>query len=201
MKSRIYLMGIIGLVVSSLPVRGDIFNELSAAEQKQLVDHEIVVKSREVKSPWPELGLYRVVDAPPEVVWDLFTDYDAASTYTPNLISAEVIATEPDGSKDLRYTVKVPVLQKISYTVRNSYSKKGSLWEVKWKLLKSPLAKSGNGSLRIEPYGENQTLMCYTNLVVPITNLVTGLKNQALKEAKTTVKAIDEEAERRAGRK
>ncbi|MFV0415412.1 MAG: hypothetical protein ACK5NG_03495 [Chthoniobacterales bacterium] len=112
-----------------------------------------------------------------------------------------MIATEPDGSKDLRYTVKVPVLQKISYTVRNSYSKKGSLWEVKWKLLKSPLAKSGNGSLRIEPYGENQTLMCYTNLVVPITNLVTGLKNQALKEAKTTVKAIDEEAERRAGRK
>ncbi|MFV0415413.1 MAG: hypothetical protein ACK5NG_03500 [Chthoniobacterales bacterium] len=74
MKSRIYLMGIIGLVVSSLPVRGDIFNELSAAEQKQLVDHEIVVKSREVKSPWPELGLYRVLDPPPEVVWDLFTD-------------------------------------------------------------------------------------------------------------------------------
>lgn len=40
--------------------------------------------------------------------------------------------------------------------------------------------------------------MCYTNLCVPITNLVAGLKNEALKEAKNTVAAITAEAEKRA---
>ena len=40
--------------------------------------------------------------------------------------------------------------------------------------------------------------MRYTNLTVPLTNLVSGLKNQALNEAKATVRAIASEAERRA---
>jgi hypothetical protein len=92
----------------------------------------------------------------------------------------------------------VPILQKISYTVRNTYTRKGKSFEVGWTLLQSPLAKSVDGSLRIEPYGSGQTLLCYTNLVVPITNLVAGLKNQALTEAKATVRAIKAEAEKRA---
>jgi hypothetical protein len=90
------------------------------------------------------------------------------------------------------------VLQKISYTVRNTYTRKGKSFGVDWTLLQSPLAKSVDGSLRIEPYGDGQTLLCYTNLVVPITNLVAGLKNQALTEAKATVRAIKAEAEKRA---
>jgi hypothetical protein len=142
--------------------------------------------------------LYQVVDAPPKVVVDLFTDYAAAPEYIPGMLAAKVIATNPDGSKDVQYKVKVPVLQSISYTVRNNYVRKGNAYEVKWKLLRSPLAKSSDGSLRIEPYGKGKTLMCYTNLCVPITNLVAGLKDQALNEAKATVLAIAAEAKRRA---
>jgi hypothetical protein len=40
--------------------------------------------------------------------------------------------------------------------------------------------------------------MRYTNLTVPLTNLVAGLKGQALNEAKATVRAIALEAARRA---
>ncbi len=114
------------------------------------------------------------------------------------MIAAKVIETYPDGSKDVQYTVKVPIIQRATYVVHNTYSQKGSMQEVAWNLVKSPLAKSSTGSLRIEPYGKNQTLLCYTNLVVPITNLVAGLKNEALSEAKTTVRALKAEAERRA---
>ena len=117
------------------------------------------------------------------------------------MLAAKVIATNPDGTKDVEYKVKMPVVQSITYSVRNTYIQKGNSYEVRWTLLRSPLAKSSNGSLRIEPYGKGQTLMCYTNLVVPITNLVAGLKNQALNEAKTTVRAIKAEAERRAAGK
>lgn len=162
---------------------------------------QTVVKSKDVPgAPWPQLSLYRVVNAPPEILSHLFTDYAAAPSYTPGLIQAQVIATNPDGSKDVRYTVKVPVVQRTSYVVRNSYSSEGKSYTVSWKLVQSPLAKTSDGSLRIEPYGDNRTLLCYTNLCVPITNLVAGLKNQAVVEAKNTVLALATEAERRANK-
>ena len=179
-------------------VRADLLDEVPQYARDELAAGQIVVKSEDVQgAPWPRIKLYKVVDASPQVVAELFSDYSAAPSYTPGMLSAKVIATNPDGSKDVQYKVKVPVLQSISYTVRNTYVRKGDSYEVKWTLLSSPLAKSSNGSLRIEPYGKGKTLMRYTNLTVPLTNLVSGLKNQALNEAKATVRAIALEAERR----
>jgi hypothetical protein len=179
--------------------RADLLDEVPQYAHDELAAGQTVVKSENVSgAPWPRLKLYKVVDAPPQIVADLFSDYSAAPSYTPGMLSAKVIATNPDGSKDVQYRVKVPVLQSISYTVRNTYIQKGNSYEVKWTLLNSPLAKSSDGSLRIEPYGKGKTLMRYTNLTVPLTSLVAGLKNQALNEAKATVGAIASEAERRA---
>jgi hypothetical protein len=182
-------------------LRADLLSEVPQNSRDELAQGQLVIMSENVDGvPWPRLKLYQVVDAPPKVVADLFSDYSAAPDYIPGMLAAKVIATNPDGTKDVQYKVKVPVLQSISYTVRNAYIKKGNSYEVKWTLLRSPLAKSSDGSLRIEPYGKGKTLMCYTNLCVPVTNLVAGLKNQALNEAKSTVRAITTEAERRAGK-
>ena len=182
-------------------LHADLVKEVPKSDRDELAAGQTVVKSTDVPgAPWPQLSLYRVVNAPPDVVSDLFTDYGAAPSYTPGLIQAQVIATNPDGTKDVRYTVKVPVVQRTSYVVRNTYEKQGQNFTVSWKLIQSPLAKKSDGSLRIEPYGGNRTLMCYTNLCVPITNLVYGLKNQAVIEAKNTVLALATEAERRANK-
>jgi len=175
--------------------------EVPKSQRDELAEGQTVVKSLDVAgAPWPQLSLYRVVNARPSVVSDLFTDYDSAPTYTPGILSAQVIANNSDGTKDVRYTVKVPILQKINYTVRNTYSNSGETYTVSWKLLQSPLAKQSDGSLRVEPYDGDRTLLCYTNLCVPVTNLVAGLKNQALVEAKNTVLALATEAERRANK-
>ncbi|MGB7838360.1 MAG: hypothetical protein WBL40_09645 [Terrimicrobiaceae bacterium] len=185
------------LVVADL--RADLLDEVPQYARYELAEGQIVVKSENVPgAPWPRLKLYKVVDAPPQILTALFSDYSAAPSYTPGMLSAKVIANNPDGSKDVEYRVKVPVLQSISYTVRNTYIQKGKSYEVKWTLLRSPLAKSSDGSLRIEPYEKGKTLLRYTNLTIPLTNLVAGLKNQALNEAKATVRAIAAEAERRA---
>jgi hypothetical protein len=180
-------------------LRADLLGEVPQSARDELADGQLFVMSENIQGvPWPRLKLYQVVDAPPKVVADLFSDYSAAPDYIPGMLGAKVVASNPDGTKDVEYKVKVPVLQSISYTVRNTYIQKGNSYEVKWTLLRSPLAKSSDGSLRIEPYGKGKTLMCYTNLCVPITNLVAGLKNQALSEAKSTVRAIATEAKRRA---
>lgn len=182
-------------------LHADLVKEVPKSGRQDLSEGQTVVKSTDVPGvPWPQLSLYRVVNAPPSVVSNLFTDYNAAPSYTPGLIQAQVIATNPDGTKDVRYTVKVPVIQRISYVVRNTYQRQGENFTVSWKLIQSPLARRSDGALRIEPYDGNRTLLCYTNLCVPITNLVSGLKNQAVVEAKNTVLALATEAERRANR-
>ena len=182
-------------------LHADLMKEVPKSQRDELTEGQTVVKSTDVAGvPWPQLSLYRIVNAPPEVVSNLFTDYDSAPSYTPGLIQAQVIATNSDGTKDVRYTVKVPVIQRTSYVVRNTYLKQGDNFTVSWKLVQSPLAKQSDGSLRIEPYDGDRTLMCYTNLCVPITNLVSGLKNQAVVEAKNTVLALATEAERRANK-
>jgi len=198
MSNRAWI-SLAAIVFFTASLQAGLIDEVPSNARDELAAGQVVVKSKNVQgAPWPQLSLYQVVDAPPDVLKDLFLDYDAAPSYTPGMLAAKVVATNPDGSKDVQYTVKVPVLQKISYTVRNTYTQKGKSFSVAWTLLQSPLAKSVDGSLRIEPYGTNQTLLCYTNLVVPITNLVAGLKNQALTEAKATVRAIKAEAEKRA---
>jgi hypothetical protein len=188
----------VALLLAATLARAGLINEVPKVALDELADEQIVVKSKNVAgAPWPKLSLYQVVNAPPSVLKNLFNDYTAAASYTPNLISARVLTTNPDGSKDVLYTTKVPVVGKISYTVRNTYTTNGDSYEVAWTLLKSPLAKSSDGSLRIEPYGKNQTLLCYSNLCVPIASLP-GMKSAALGEAKTTVLAIGAEAEKRA---
>ncbi|MCK9589379.1 MAG: SRPBCC family protein [Terrimicrobiaceae bacterium] len=185
----------------SASLHADLVKEVPKSQRDELAEGQTVVKSTDIPgAPWPQLSLYRVVNAPPDVVSNLFTDYDAAPSYTPGLLQAQVIATNPDGTKDVRYTVKVPVIQRTSYVVRNTYQKQGDNFTVSWKLIQSPLAKKSDGSLRIEPYDGDRTLMCYTNLCVPIANLVAGLKNQALVEAKNTVLALATESERRANK-
>lgn len=197
LRAWLPLAAIIALTATSL--RAGLIDEVPSNARDELASGQVVVKSKNVQgAPWPQLSLYQVIAAPPDVVKALLLDYDAAPSYTPGMLGAKIVANNADGTKDVQYTVKVPVLQKISYTVRNTYTQKGKSFGVSWTLLQSPLAKSVDGSLRIEPYGNNQTLLCYTNLVVPITNLVAGLKNQALTEAKATVRAIQNEAEKRA---
>jgi hypothetical protein len=193
------MKAVLCILLFGASVLADMVKEVPKSQRDELAEGQTIVKSTDVAgAPWPQLSLYRVVNAPPRVVSELFTDYDAAPSYTPGILSARVIANNSDGTKDVRYTVKVPVLQKISYTVRNTYASSGQSYTVSWKLLQSPLAKQSDGSLRIEPYDGDRTLLCYTNLCVPITNLVAGLKNQALVEAKNTVLALATEAERRA---
>jgi len=185
------------LTISS--ARADLLGELSADEQKQLASGEIIVHSKNVQGPWPQLKLYKIINAPQKVTWALLKDYSSAPSYTPNMISAKLLSDNSDGTKDIEYTVKMPILSKMSYSVKNTYTQTSKYNEVSWTLIKSPFAKVSDGSLRIESYPGNKTLICYTNLVVPFTSLVAGLKNQALSEAKATLQAIATEAEKRAG--
>lgn len=191
----------LALLVTSLflaaSAPASMINELSAQDRAKLESGgNVLIAIDKPGATWPEVRIYRKVKATPQGVTDLFLDYENADSFIHNLKSA-VVENEPDGNtKDVRYTVKLPVLFTISYLVRNRYEKTPEGYTVHWNLLESLFAKSAVGKLRVEPHGDT-AVICYANHVEPATKLVAGLRNQALKEASNTVDAIVKEAERR----
>lgn len=179
------------------PSRAAIVDELGASDRAKLESGQSVMTTIEKPgATWPEVRIYRKVKATPEGVTKLFLDYENAGSFIDNLESA-VVEKQPDANtKDVRYTVKLPVLFTISYLVRNRYEKTPEGYTVHWNLLESLFAKSAVGKLRVEPHGD-LAVICYANHVEPATKLVSGLRGHAMKEASNTVDAIVKEAERR----
>lgn len=199
MKLPLSLTALAMLAVFVTDSTAGLVDQVSSDERGELAAGKVVVQSKKVAdAPWPQLSLYQVVNSPMKTMVALLQDYASAPSYTPNVLNVKLISNNADGTKDLEYTTKVPLLGKINYTVRNTYTKGNNSYTVSWSLLKSPFVKKSEGSIKVEPYGENQTLMCYTNLVIPVTTLLPGMQSQALSEAKATVAAIKGEGEKRA---
>ena len=183
--------------LAAVPAGASMVDELSASDKAKLESGQgVLVTVDKPGATWPEVRIYRKVEATPEGVTKLFLDYENAGSFIDNLESA-VVEKQPDANtKDVRYTVKLPVLFTISYLVRNRYEKTPEGYTVHWNLLESIFAKSAVGKLRVEPHGET-AVICYANHVEPATRLVAGLRGHAIKEASNTVDAIVKEAERR----
>jgi len=181
----------------AIPSRASMVDELGAPDRAKLENGQsVLVTVDKPGATWPEVRIYRKVKATPEGVTKLFLDYENAGSFIDNLESA-VVEKQPDANtKDVRYTVKLPVLFTISYLVRNRYEKTPGGYTVHWNLLESIFAKSAVGKLRVEPHGDT-AVICYANHVEPATKLVAGLRGHAVKEASNTVDAIVKEAERR----
>lgn len=176
-------------------------DELTKEQIEALKRGETILLSREILgAKWPQLIIYKLVNASPREVFDLFTDYASAPSYTPGMLAAEVVNQPAENIKDVRYTVKVPVLSRISYVVRNEFEETDGHFEVRWHLLESPVASKAEGGLSILPW-EGLTLLRYHNLVTPTMPMAGVLKKQAANEAKTTVEAIAAEAARRSSLK
>jgi hypothetical protein len=191
------LLLLLTILAAAAPAGAAVVDELGAADRAKLESGQSVMTTIEKPgATWPEVRIYRKVKATPEGVTDLFLDYENADSFIGNLESA-VVEKQPDANtKDVRYTVKLPVLFTISYLVRNRYEKTPEGYTVHWNLLESLFAKSAVGKLRVEPHGD-MAVICYANHVEPATRLVAGLRGQAMKEASNTVDALVKDAERR----
>ena len=190
------ILSLIALAFAA-PTRASMVDELADSDRAKLENGQaVLVTVDKPGATWPEVRIYRKVKATPEGVTKLFLDYENAGSFIDNLESA-VVEKQPDANtKDVRYTVKLPVLFTISYLVRNRYEKTPEGYTVHWNLLESIFAKSAVGKLRVEPHGD-MAVICYANHVEPATKLVAGLRGHAIKEASNTVDAIVKEAERR----
>jgi hypothetical protein len=171
---------------------GEILNTLDSEQRAQLLEGRQVFVEREVEGkPWPRVKVYELVNATPEEVLAVFSDYEKANTYVPDVLSSRIVKRHSPQVKDVEYEVEVPFLRDERYTARNSLDRSpdGAL-RVSWKLLEALQTKDAEGHLVVENFEGGRAVLCYTNLVTPGSAMAGLLRGPALERMRKTVAAI-----------
>lgn len=172
-----------------------IAGELSDSEINSLDTGETIIRQKE-STPWPTIIVYRKINAPPQDVIRLFSDYEQAPVFAKSLTSAIILGSSPDGSeKIVQYNAKIPLLPNISYVVRNKAS---SLpLRVTWERVESFLFSKIRGELLVEADGLS-SLIRYTSEIQPASKLAFPLGVAVSRQARNIMESFSEEVEKRA---
>ncbi|MGH8048256.1 MAG: hypothetical protein ACREKL_13520 [Chthoniobacterales bacterium] len=180
------------LVAAAVIARADLFSELSTADQKKVKSGGQVMTTEVLDGyPWPRVRVYQKIEATPREVIAVFTDYNNACHFVPNCLKSEISKKINPLATEVDYVVDVPMLADEAYTVRDTLSAApGGALMVKWKMLKATSIEESEGNLFAEPFGDNASIIRYTNLVKPSSVAAPLLKGVAMGQMKDTVQAI-----------
>jgi hypothetical protein len=163
------------------------------AEQKSAVaaGSQVVIREEIPGQPWPRVRVFQRVHASPEEVAAVFFDYENAKTYIPDVLGSRISKRISPHVFEVDYNVDVPILPDEMYTARNELEmpQPGS-YRISWRILKALQTKAAVGNLRVERYGDGESLICYTNLVTPGSSMAGLLKNMAMERMQKVVAAI-----------
>lgn len=161
-----------------------------------LAGGQVMTQEEIVGKPWPRVRLYQLVRATPEEVAAVFFDYENAKAYIPDLLHSRISKTVTPRVLEVDYEVEVPILADEAYTARNELrAVHGGGFDVSWILIRALQTKSAEGSLLIEPRGDGESIIRYTNLVTPSSGMAKILKTLALARMEKTVAAITRQVE------
>lgn len=186
----------LSLTSAPLAQAAEILGELDSAQKATLKKGSQVVVIEDIKGkPWPRVTIYKLVGATPEEVAAVFFDYEDNKSFVPNLLKSEISRRISPQSSEVDYGVDVPILPDEYYTVRNTITRIApDQYRIDWKLVRAVQTKDSVGSFRIEPY-EDQTLICYQNLVTPGSSMAGLLRKTAISQMKDAATAIAQRAE------
>lgn len=184
------------LTTAPLGQTAEILGELDSTQKETLKKGSQVVVIEDIKGkPWPRVTIYKLVKATPEEVAAVFFDYEDNKSFVPNLLKSEISKRISPQSSEVDYGVDVPILPDEYYTVRNTITRIApDQYRIDWKLVRAVQTKDSVGSFRIEPY-EDQTLICYQNLVTPGSSMAGLLRKTAISQMKDAATAIAQRAE------
>lgn len=169
-----------------------LLDELNTADRAKVLSGQQVLLKEEVQGkPWPRVRVYQLVRATPEEVAAVFFDYNNSKTYVPDLLHSRISKRISPCVLEVDYEVDVPILADEAYTARNDLkATEGGGFCVTWNLIRALQTKDATGNLRIEPYGEGDSILCYTNLVTPSSGMAGVLKKLAIARMEKTVESM-----------
>ncbi len=169
-----------------------LLDELDAADRaKVCAGHQVLLQEEVDGKPWPRVRVYQLVKATPEEVAAVFFDYDNSKTFVPDLLHSKISKKISPCDMEVDYEVDVPILADEAYTARNDLKVvEGGGYRVTWNLVRAKQTKDATGHLRIEPHGEGEAVICYTNLVTPSSGMAKILEKIAIARMEKTVEAM-----------
>ena len=181
------------LVCTTAPrVFAGLLDELNAAERaKVLAGQQVLLQEAVAGKPWPRVRVYQLVHATPEEVAAVFFDYNNSKTFVPDLLHSKISKKISPCVMEVDYEVDVPILADEAYTARNDLKATGDGgYRVSWNLIRALQTKDATGNLRIEPQGQGEAVICYTNLVTPSSGMAVILEKIAIGRMEKTVHAM-----------
>jgi hypothetical protein len=173
-------------------VAAGLMGELNEAQVTSVTAGRLVAIHEQINDkPWPRARIYARVRATPEEVAAVFFDYQEAKSYVPDVLESRISKRVCPRTVEVDYEVDVPILADEHYTALNEIKATGpNSYVISWRLLRALQTKGAVGSLRIEPYGKGDAVICYTNLVTPGSAMAKILRSMAMKRMEKTVEAI-----------
>lgn len=135
-----------------------------------------------------------VIDAPPERIMAVISDFAAYPEWTGHVKRTEVLETTPDGhAKRVRFVLDAGMV-KDEYVLSYDWSPDGLV--VSWTLVEGKIQKSQRGSYELEPRG-GATKVTYTlsvELAIPMIGLFRRKAEKLIMD--TALKELKRRAER-----
>lgn len=196
-RSQLPLLAMLALLAVPQWAAANLLDELDAAQRREVESGGQVLLQEDIPGkPWPRVRIFRKIRATPEEVAAVFFDYNTARTYIPDLLASRISKKISPCVLEVDYEVDVPLLADESYTARNELRViDGGGFRVSWILIRALQTKAAEGNLRIQPDGEGESVICYTNLVTPGSGMAKILRVPALSRMQKTVSAIAEKVE------
>lgn len=175
-----------------------LLQELTAQERETLQSNQLILKTQktEKNSSWPEVTIYKLINANALESMGIFAALDYQANYVPNLISSvpekHLSATEVL----TRYEMKTPwPLPNAKYLHGSRVIKDKENYRLEWWMVESNSTDEVKGSAEFENF-EGKTIFRYRVFIQPKSIFAKLVKNIMLKDVQKSVQAIAEHIEK-----
>lgn len=172
---------------------------LTTPELDRLRGGAPVVRAERVPDfPWPEVTVYRRIDAAPAQAMAVYVDFDSQATYMPGLVASRVVKRDGPSAFHVFYEYEVTGPNE-RYAVAITVARAARGFQASWDLLAARYARRLSGRLLVEPFDDG-ALVAYTSRVDPGGLGTTfGTPDSVSRSLEATVEALAARVERLAG--
>lgn len=192
------------ILTCSLPVlqaQEDVKKDLTPAELSDVKSGKLIIKTRELDDlPWPELTMYKIIDAGAFESMAIFSALDYQKVYVPNMLKSEVVRQISPIEVHTAYEMRVPFpFPNAKYTNGSVISKKDIggevVYQTSWYKVENNSARDVRGSAVFQPL-EDKTLFRYRSIVIPESSMATFIKKFMVSDVEKSVRAIADHIEK-----